>query len=273
MPAPQNLSFETASGSPIGGGAASWTLVSTVGAVDWALFDTTRGYEGFDRGWSTNEDFIFAFALPQLEEAAFAVIVGGDPLFYEGFDRGWFGNENFEFEFAGLTEAAYGGGAVEDFEVGWANDTFLTDHAALTDALFDAGARAYDAFEDWFAPLFAFAGPELEHAIFGAGAGYFDETFVDVRPGGAVAFDAAADTVSRAGHAYTNGERVRFAGDLLPAPLDRGVWYYVVGAAAGTTFQVAYGPGGAAIDLVGAGGDATVEGDPARYWTTVMKTI
>lgn len=257
MPGPVNLSFETPSGSPFGGGAESWLVTSTTGALDYALYDLgVRGYESFDTGWGVT--LTTAFDVSMLEEASYDTDAAGAPIFVERFERGWAGNEGYEFDFAGLAE-----GASETFD-DWVPD-YIVEHGALEsapDETFETGWGAYAT---------DFTGGMLEAALYGGAASYDGETFVDVREGGLVAPDPATDTLGLAGHAYAAGERVRFTG-LPPAPLAPGVWYFVVNSTT-DAFQVAATAGGAAIDLTGAGGGATVEGDPARYWTLVMRTI
>lgn len=252
MAAPANLSFEAPAASPVGGGALGWTLVSTA-ALDYALFNEVLGYEAFTAGWG-NDAYVTAFTLDMLDAAIFGYL-GENPLFAEGFERGWGDNENFERDFAGLETLP-----AEAFE-GWtAYDTTLVLAESLDAEDFTWGSYATDL------------GGDVAYATFSGPAAYSAEGFSDVRPGGAVEVNTVDNLLVLDGHAFLAGERVRFFG-APPPPLQNGVWYFVVTPTAGATFAVALEDGGAAIDLTGVGGGAEVEANPARYWTSVMRTI
>ncbi|MBW3538750.1 MAG: hypothetical protein KY476_00620 [Planctomycetes bacterium] len=67
--------------------------------------------------------------------------------------------------------------------------------------------------------------------------------------GTATSFDAAADTLTSAGHGLANGDTIYFLSlSGPPAPLERLTVYYVVGATA-NTFQLSATSGGPAIDI------------------------
>lgn len=273
MAAPTNLSFETPSGTPVGGGAASWALHSTVGALRWALFGTTRGYESFDRGWSANESFVSSFTVDQLEAAEFAS-VGGEPLFYEGFDRQWSGNENYEFDFAGLETLP--AESFDDWVVGYLTNL---EGDGILSAPADFDGAAFEDFETWGSYFTTFGGTSWDGEVMGTQtaswsdlAGYPTESFVDVRPGGVGQADPSTNRIYVAGHAFLANDRMRLDG-LPPPPLAAGVWYFVVSPTAGLDFQVALTSGGAAVDLTGVGGGFTAAGDPVPFWLQVMRTI
>ncbi|WP_178380039.1 IPT/TIG domain-containing protein [Cryptosporangium aurantiacum] len=70
---------------------------------------------------------------------------------------------------------------------------------------------------------------------------------------------AVNNTITLAGHALANGDRVRFDGLTGAAPLESGKAYYVINSNTGAgTFEVAATPGGTAIDIqtVSSGGTA-----------------
>lgn len=67
----------------------------------------------------------------------------------------------------------------------------------------------------------------------------------------------SANTIIINSHGLANGALVRFAlgpttGDVLPAPLQAGIYYYVVNTR-GNDFQVSLIAGGAAIDITSSG--------------------
>jgi hypothetical protein len=82
----------------------------------------------------------------------------------------------------------------------------------------------------------------------------------------AVSTSVAADTFTRTAHGFVNGDSVELSAIVATTGVSAGPTYYVVGATA-NTFQVAITPGGAAINLTGADGTATVTGIAAAALT------
>lgn len=153
-----NLSFDIA-GPP--GLAVGWTLRLQSSAEEIAGYAPApeRPQEDFERGWSNNESFLFAFQPAGLEPALF----GAALLSIEGFEQGWSQNESFLTELASIEAATYSPGAksVEDFEAQWAgNESFITAFAPANLALgpsdgFESGWHSNELF------LFAFGNADL----------------------------------------------------------------------------------------------------------------
>lgn len=89
MPAPQNLSFET---TGVGGLPDAWLLGQQ--QTPEAFGDFADGpFEGFDRGWLTNEDDATAFELADLTAGEFTSLSVVD-VFAESFGELWGGNQD-----------------------------------------------------------------------------------------------------------------------------------------------------------------------------------
>ena len=170
MPEPtfQNLGFELAGASP--GLAAGWTLAFRASAEEIAGYVPApeRPQEAFERGWLSNESFVFAFAPGGLEPALY----DESPEFIEDFEEGWSHNEAFLTELASSAAADYDPGAgtklVEDFDGLWsANETFLFAFAtgqlaAAPLETFEVGWRSNESF------VFGFAIANLSAALYDA---------------------------------------------------------------------------------------------------------
>ena len=170
MPEPtfQNLGFELAGAAP--GLADGWTLAFHSGAEEIAGYDPApeRPAEDFERSWSGNDAFMFAFEPGDVEPALY----DESPESVEDFEEGWLQNESFLRELASTAAADYDPGPgtklVEDFDGLWAgNESFIVafapgDLAAAPLEVFESGWRSNEAF------LFAFAPADLSSASYDA---------------------------------------------------------------------------------------------------------
>ncbi len=283
MTAPTNLSFETADGSLAVGGAASWTATPTAGFEALADFNGgTLPWEAFEGGWSSNESYTFHFVdVTHLERAGFDASVGTTEG-VEDFEEGWSANEHFSFAI-GLAAAAQFDTApevVEDFEENWSNDTYLGGFVSgdISAALFDSGANATETFSTgWRNTSFATSLTDYVNAdpayfqLAGSGQPY--ESFeVPLLPALATV-DISTNVFNAPGHGFADGYDVLFTGEVLPAPLQKRVVYFVRDTS-GSTFKVAATLGGTAIDITDVGvGSITAGGNPAKFWITKMTTI
>lgn len=120
-----DLGFETSDGA---GGAASWTLTATATYQEWAAYSDASavgiGVEGFEGGWASDEDAIFAFGGGDITAALYSAPLFQTPLVAEAFEAGWLFNQHFETLSSQFLDAEYGAHAIDGFEDGWGNDEF-----------------------------------------------------------------------------------------------------------------------------------------------------
>lgn len=184
MPAPtfQNLGFELAGATS--GLAEGWALALQASAEEIAGYGAPeRPQEDFERAWSGNDDFIFAFAPTSVEPGLY----DDTPESVEDFEEGWDQNDTFLRELASVDAADYDPGAavklVEDFDGFWnGNESFLlafapTDLSAAQLDAFESGWRSNESF------LFAFAGGDVSVASYdAAGTAEAIEDFEELWP-------------------------------------------------------------------------------------------
>ncbi len=217
QPNPTNLVIRLSSTTPTTGtmqanaSALATTLGLTTGVPVGPTGTTAESEDDFEDGWSNNETYFFTWTDvengPGTEAASFDT---GSPEDVEDFEEEWDSNESY------------------DFTMG-----------ATTAALYDAGAEAFEDFEDVIL-----------------------EASVTVVPG--------TDRVVRTAHGLSTGERVSFRneGGTLPAGLNTGFLYFVIGATA-NDFQVSQTSGGSAVDITDNGvGTHFAIADQTLFWTS-----
>jgi hypothetical protein len=98
----QNLGFEQAGTAP--GLPAGWALALQASAEEIAGYGMPeRPHEDFERAWSGNDDFLFAFAPTSVEPGLY----DDAPESVEDFEEGWAQNDTFLREFASIDAADY----------------------------------------------------------------------------------------------------------------------------------------------------------------------
>lgn len=177
----QNPSFETPGVSA--GQAGSWTEVQSSGAENIGTFsgadgDSTHPYEGFEAGWTSNEDSKAAFEDGDLTPGAF----GGGHNASETFESSWAEPESgppynhqsisvydeVNFSVGGF-DASYTPEAVEDFEEGWDSNEDAVAAGGGTFASGDfTGAEGAVSTED-----FQYGWQDNEDAVSGPSAGAY----------------------------------------------------------------------------------------------------
>ncbi len=131
MPAPTNLSFETAGATA--GLAASWTITSSA-AYHYADFlisaSAQVSWDSFEGGWFSNESFYFTLTA---STSAVFTSVSATPRLVETFEDKWLddpgdaatSNEYFEFAFGGGTSGEFAGAFIASVD---SVDTPYTDY-------------------------------------------------------------------------------------------------------------------------------------------------
>ncbi len=285
MPAPTNLSFETAGTGP--GAAASWTFAVTSTAEEIADYATSSSpsppvapWEQFEGGW-TNDDYVFAYEPSDLQHAEYDTLnVSVKQL--EDFEELWLDNQSFMRELPGTVEAVefnyhiY----VETFDLGWESDVnnFKTEFDGigvdLEVGLYDSGANLVEAFDGWAPGYITEFDPDADlfrklFSTFTASA----ENFEYVRFRTPAGTDPVFDNITAVGHPFADGDRITFEADIYPRPLQANQAYYV--AFAGTDdFQIELGVGAGAIDITETPvGQLYILADPATYWLEKLTSI
>lgn len=139
MPAPSNLSFETAGASP--GLALGWTWTVLATAEAWTTFSPSGlPLENFGLGWS-NDPFWFELEPGDLTPAQLATL-SFNPKLAEDFEELWLINQTFPVDLAANLAAA--GFGVDTFET-WPTGYLTT----LAPGDLTAAAFGVDEFEDW----------------------------------------------------------------------------------------------------------------------------
>lgn len=278
MAAFANLDFEQSGVNP--GDALGWTRNAHTTAESIADFGDGGGAETFERGWLSNDTFVFGFAPGTLTLAGYPSLAG--PVGHESFEQFWASNENFAFALGGDVAAELGApGGAERFETGWSNDAFSFVLGGATPGRFDPGALPVEAFEGGWqtnqAYKFAFSGIGVDLV----GATYDNRGFT-VEDFDAVAFDvpftadSATDVLTAAAHNIATGTQVLVLPDpagLAPAgglALNQRV-YFVVNTTV-NTLKLSLTSGGAAVDVT-ASGTGLLRLDPRFFWNEKMKTI
>ena len=278
-----NLGFEDVGAAT--GSAALWTVIDETTAELMALFGadpaTQTETEAFDREWSSNEDYTFAFiGVPtDLVPPVFdSVVSEGEAL--EDFNEGWSGNEFYAFAMPSLEAADFGAEDIEAFQSGWStNESYSFTMGSTTAALFDSAPEAVEDFnEGWNSnESYEFTMSSATAALFG-GPTVLDseDTFDTTRFDRLITADASTNTLTSAGaHLYANGNIVYFRNEngALPDGLASAFPYYVIGAT-GTTFQVSATLAGAAIDFTTAGiGTHYVRANPIIFWRDEITSV
>jgi len=274
MPAPTNLSFETAGATP--GTAASWTATGVDAFQDIAVFypgTSPRPWEDFEKGW-TNDGAFFAFVgVPTDLAVPNFTTLSVVPQHAETFEELWSGNQDYLFEMGPEAVAVFTGPQdFDDFETGWANVPYLGVFAPgdVSVAVF-TGPANFDNFETWVAaPLFIFGGGDVIAGIFDGAVPQNFEDFEEVRLDAVYSADPVTDVFNAPGHGFVLNDAITLKNDggVLPQPLEEQVTYYAVGVVPGVSLQLSLTPGGAAINITTSGGGAVVlHGDETLYWT------
>ena len=277
-----NLGFEDAGTV---GSALSWTVIDETTAELLALFGanpaTQTETEAFEREWSSNEDYVFAFVgVPtDLVPPVFdSVVSDGEAL--EDFTEGWSSNEFYAFTMPSLEAADFGAQDIEAFESGWSsNESYSFTMGSTTTALFDTTFEAAEDFEEEWSSneSYSFTMGSTTTALFN-GPSLLDseETFDSSRFDRLITADATTNTLTSAGaHLFVNGDVVYFRNEngALPGGLASAFPYYVIGAT-GTTFQVSGVVAGAAVDLTSAGiGTHYVRANPVVFWRDEITSV
>lgn len=274
MPAPTNLSFETAGATP--GDAASWTTAIVDGFQDIAVFypgTSPRPWDDFELGW-TNDTALFAFVGVGTDLAVpnFTTLLAL-PKHFEDFEELWSSNQNYLFAMGPEAVGTFTGPQdFDDFETGWANVPYLLAFAPgdISVAVF-TGPVNFDDFETWVvAPLFSFAPGDILVGLFDGAAPQPFEDFEEVKYDTPYAADPVTDVFSAPGHPFIANDPITLLnnGGVLPQPLEELVTYYAVTVVPGVSLQLALTVAGAPINLTTAGGgDVVLHGDPTLYWT------
>ena len=270
MPAPTNLSFETAGAQP--GEAASWVAAFTSTYDELAGFGTGNSpIEGFEDQWA-NDPYLFAFAGPDLARAVFA-----DPVFpnvrnADDFEVLWFSNEGFTYDLAATVAALFDTQTIEDFEDQWDNDIYLLAFAGA-----DTVAGTPDTFETGWqnVPYLTSLTPgDLSAAVFDGPAPEAFEDFDEVFPLRDFEVNPTTDVLTSIGHGFVLDQAITLTGEgTLPEPLRLLLTYYARSVAA-NTLQLSTSPGGSAIDITNSGvGQRQLRADEDRYWTLQMTSL
>jgi hypothetical protein len=286
MPAPSNLSFETAGAGA--GEASGWTLTPTSTFEELADFGTpAEPWERFESGWD-NDTYLFAFAPVNLQNAQMTTLQVTIKT-VEDFEELWSNNQSFlwSLDSPEPEEAVFDAAPEdrEDFEEGWdSNEAYLTAFVGVgTDleaAVWDAPgvAETFDSFEaaaGWSAgyiTAFAGVGVDLSAATFD-NVGNTVDAFELVKAPTQVTIDPLNDQFDvDVSHPFADGDKVTILTSIYPAPLQSGKAYYV--AFSGLThFQIENGIGAGVIDLVETAADAVyVTADARKYWIDLMVT-
>lgn len=264
MPAPANLSFETAGASA--GLAASWTTTTTAteAVVD---FDNgsgqPRSLEDYDFGWP-GDPFVTAigngtvvtfdenFITPpksieqydRWQSAIFITNISGGiateftgALTVESYESGW-QTGSFTIAFVSQTPTIF-----DDYDTGWPGDPYVTTISGGTAVAFNTptGTATLESYEHTFA--------DVQFVVDLA-----NNRFVCDTPHGLTSNDK--------GEIITTGKR--------PGGVPSGAHVFVI-VLSSTTFQVSAAPGpGTAVTLIDVGfGDQAFKADKTKYWTDV----
>lgn len=263
MPAPANLSFETAGASA--GLAASWTTTTTATEVV-ADFDdgsgVPRGVEDYSYGWPGNPlvlgisggtvgtfDETFITPPKTIEQydrwqTVFRTDISGGiagqfdgALVMESYEAGW-QTGSFTTEFAPGPPDVF-----EDYDTGWPGDPYVTTISGGTAALFNTpgGTSTRESYEHTFADVPFVV--DLSNNIF-------------------VCDNAHGLTSNQKGEVISTGKR--------PGGVPSGAHIFVI-VVSPTTFRVSAAPGpGTAVTLTDVGfGDHVFKADKTKYWTDV----
>lgn len=178
-----NLGFESAGATP--GSAMAWHHNFQASAEDIVGFgpEPQSPVEHFERGWLSNDDYVFAFGPTSIEPTLY----DSAPSSIEDFEEEWFQNETFLFEHSGLSAAFFdfenASKPAEDFDELWfGNEGFSYSFgggslsAPFADA-FETGWRSNQSF------LYAFSSGNLSVASFdSAGTAEPVEDFEELWP-------------------------------------------------------------------------------------------
>lgn len=261
-----NLSFETAGAAP--GEASGWTATVVSSAEEHVDFSggggaAPRPLESFELGWGADA---FAYTLTTAEFATYDSALVTPATTVETFSR-WSGSAPFLYDLASAEALLFtGGGELDSFDTGWGVTAFKTSFSPG-----DVSALPLESFE-LVGYKTSFSPGDTAYASFDGDNAEtiedFEETFLaftfTVAPGPAAVFTATA-------HGRANGD-VFYPSSTgsLPPELDANTRLYIRDRAT-NTFKVSLSPGGAALDITGAGsGTHTAHGDPTLYWITFL---
>lgn len=202
-------------------------IATTTAGFSGSVFVVPETFEGFEVGWVADQAFHLDLSTTSLAE------FGSAFENFESFDVEW-GITTFESTLA-IAQTA---GPLETFESGWLTSPFSSTLAiSTTAATFNAGANAFEAFDNVFTPR---------------------------------TFTAAPSTLTSVAHAVSNGKRVRLkTTGRLPEGLSIDSYYFVVNATS-DTLQLASTTGGSPVTFSGTGvGTHTVVCDGITEWDEV----
>lgn len=289
-----NTGFEEAGTNP--GEAVGWSLSTVIAEEGLASFGPAprKPWEDLEGEWTDNEDDVFAFSSGNVEQAQFAAPTT-TRVAYEGFEKGWSNDDDAQelvsveaarfypappwptavdaetfggpegaawadwnaaryatgFASTDLTAAAFSGNPVETFAVGWRsneNDEWAFTGGDLTVATFgeETGLRVNrEGFEAVSFPLAFFA----------------------------VAASNTLDTTTDHGFSANDHVYLTNVGGALPTPLDVRRSYYVLTTPTTHTVTLSETAGGAEIDLLDVGtGDHAAYRDLSYYWKDELET-
>jgi hypothetical protein len=270
MPAPSNLSFETASATP--GIPLDWDAsvvctaarIATYSDLPWERFSA-------DEGWDAT--YLGAFASTDLDGAEYQLLPR------EGFEMYW-DNVPWLTELSLAETALYNGGAdpIDDCEWGVWKTTF--DPGDLAEARYWFTTRAvetFDALEGWdnayVTELIAVQSAQYAYMSGGGSVIYATyEGFLQYRPQHAFSVDTTLNYITTAGPHNMFGGSVHephyfVAGGVLPAPLAESNRYYATYIDA-DTFTSSLNPAGTPVENITDYGIGInyVHGDPAVHW-------
>lgn len=242
--------------------ALSWAITVTASFVfagyelDSGLF---RAWDAFDDGWVVD----YAFATEADTAAIYNVSLELPAPARETFIVGWFSGV-YLFDLGAMTQALYSGGAYETFSVSWGSNVHLTTLGSMT----AAGADTFSS--GWFTGAYATTLGSMNAADYNAGADAF-ENFEDVLAPIPFTATPTSDTFTAIAHGLSNGTRVLVVSDgQLPSGLNHMAAYFVIGATA-DTFQLSATSGGSAVDIGNQGtGAHQVISDGLTDWGLIL---
>lgn len=269
-----------------------WTATPTATGESKFLFSPSpfEAFEAFEREWTSNETYTFAYADPiDLLEIFPAIFDSSlpDPEGVEDYEEGWSTNQNYLFVMASQVAAVFDSVDVETFEV-WpspATPPFTWDDviAGLGEdvAEFDVAADDFEDFEEeWNNNPYAneWADVTAGAAVFDTGVGGASESvedFEEVNPLQTIVVTPATNVISRTGHGLSANQLVTFEneGGTLPGGIQPETVYYVL-ALSSVAFKISATLAGPEVDITDTGtGTHKVRPDVATFWTTQMATL
>lgn len=284
-----NTGFETEDATALGF-AEDWSVEFVSTAFMQAAYDDGSAAEAgltpteaFEGAWTSNEDFTFAFAIPEDPlEIIGAFYDSGVPEGVEDFEDEWSSNEGYLFEWGSAEEASYDVGTPElgeDFEEEWSsNESFSFTMGSTEAGEFDTSNETHEDFEEeWnsnesFFFVLSSSGPASYDS---GGTPENVEDFEEVAEPFIFTVNTGTDRILRNNHGLSNDQTVTMTneGGELPDGINEGYEYFIINATA-NDFQISTSQGGSAINIITTGvGRHTLTPDPTVFWIKLMETL